>query len=318
MRRDTHGARPRRTRPFPSTWGARFLPLVNFGARHPPRARAYRLSSLRTDHRRDDATGELTSWPDDARPESRSPAPRGTDGARVSCPIDLVSPASNGAVSETPSPDPLPLRERLGATATTRTRSNGDDEDEHGEHDEPPSASQRTINPPPFETWSDAELRRELARQGMRDGPRAYMVSQCIAAYAFSTQSQNATMSQRHGPSTQPDGGGASQPKRRRRGVGAEYKDEASKTIDLEDRLGDWIKRDRGLYDRILLMETVDVDDMAAALKNGDEATDKTNGTDATDTWRRKVPRTKLLAYLESQGVAVVSTKSRRGNKSHF
>jgi hypothetical protein len=54
---------------------------------------------------------------------------------------------------------------------------------------------------------------------------------------------------------------------------------------------------------------------MAAALKNGDEATDKTNGTDA---WRRKVPRTKLLAYLESQGVAVVSTKSRRGNKSHF
>jgi hypothetical protein len=62
-------------------------------------------------------------------------------------------------------------------------------------------------------------------------------------------------------------------------------------------------------------METVDVDDMAAALKNGDEATDKTNGTDA---WRRKVPRTKLLAYLESQGVAVVSTKSRRGNKSHF
>jgi hypothetical protein len=126
----------------------------------------------------------------------------------VSCPIDLVSPASNGAVSETPSPDPLPLRERLGATATTRTRSNGDDEDEHGEHDEPPSASQRTINPPPFETWSDAELRRELARQGMRDGPRAYMVSQCIAAYAFSTQSQNVTMSQRHGPSTQPDGGG--------------------------------------------------------------------------------------------------------------
>lgn len=155
----------------------------------------------------------------------------------------------------------------------------------------------------------------------MRDGPRAYMVSQCIAAYAFSTQSQNATMSQRHGPSTQPDGGGdggASRPKRRRRGVGAEYKDEASKTIDLEDRLGDWIKRDRGLYDRILLMETVDVDDMAAALKNGDEATDKTNGTDGTDTWRRKVPRTKLLAYLESQGVAVVSTKSRRGNKSHF
>ena len=155
----------------------------------------------------------------------------------------------------------------------------------------------------------------------MRDGPRAYMVSQCIAAYAFSTQSQNATMSQRHGPSTQPDSGGdggASRPKRRRRGVGAEYKDEASKTIDLEDRLGDWIKRDRGLYDRILLMETVDVDDMAAALKNGDEATDKTNGTDVTPAWRRKVPRTKLLAYLESQGVAVVSTKSRRGNKSHF
>ena len=83
--------------------------------------------------------------------------------------------------------------------------------------------------------------------------------------------------------------------------------------VELEDRLGEWIKRDDGLYERILLMKTVDVDDLAAALSA--DGGDKENASTA---WTKKVPRTKLLAYLESEGVAVVSTKSRRGNKTHF
>ena len=69
--------------------------------------------------RRDDSTGELTSWPSDDRPEPRSPPPEAPDGARVSSPIDLCgSPeGSNRAVSETPSP--TPLRARLGEAART-------------------------------------------------------------------------------------------------------------------------------------------------------------------------------------------------------
>mmetsp|Transcript_4778 Transcript_4778/g.21813 ORF Transcript_4778/g.21813 Transcript_4778/m.21813 type:complete len:309 (-) Transcript_4778:154-1080(-) len=104
--------------------------------------------------------------------------------------------------------------------------------------------------------------------------------------------------------------GDTSRPEKRR----LEAVDDGGGAVELEDRLGEWIKRDDELYERILLMKTVDVDDLAAALRaNGG---DKENAKEHA--WTKKVPRTKLLAYLESEGVAVVSTKSRRGNKTHF
>ena len=229
--------------------------------------------------RRDDSTGELTSWPINDRPEPRSPPPEAPDGARVSSPIDLCgSPeGSNRAVSETPSP--TPLRARLGAAAArTMTTPEVNDENEEIEN-EPASASRRAI---------------DATKTSRR---RGHGVQPDVRLAAGQT-------------------GDASRPKKRRLKAdndGGDGRDDGGGAVELEDRLGEWIKRDDGLYERILLMKTVDVDDLAAALKA--DGGDKENASSA---WTKKVPRTKLLAYLESEGVAVVSTKSRRGNKTHF
>ena len=229
--------------------------------------------------RRDDSTGELTSWPSDDRPEPRSPPPEAPDGARVSSPIDLCgSPeGSNRAVSETPSP--TPLRARLGAAARTMTTPEVNDENEEIEN-EPASASRRAI---------------DATKTSRR---RGHGVQPDVRLAAGQT-------------------GDASRPKKRRLKAdndGGDGRDDGGGAVELEDRLGEWIKRDDGLYERILLMKTVDVDDLAAALRA--DGGDKENAKEHA--WTKKVPRTKLLAYLESEGVAVVSTKSRRGNKTHF
>ena len=225
--------------------------------------------------RRDDSTGELTSWPIDDRPEPRSPPPEAPDSARVSSPIDLCgSPeGSNRAVSETPSP--TPLRARLGEAARTTRTPEVDDEDEDEENEnEPASASRRAIDA--------TKTSRRRQSHGVQPDVRL-------------ATGQT---------------GDTSRPKKRR----LEAVDDGGGAVELEDRLGEWIKRDDELYERILLMKTVDVDDLAAALRaNGG---DKENAKEHA--WTKKVPRTKLLAYLESEGVAVVSTKSRRGNKTHF
>jgi hypothetical protein len=56
--------------------------------------------------------------------------------------------------------------------------------------------------------------------------------------------------------------------------------------------------------DRVLLMETVDVDEVLATVRRA--RTPLAPGVAA------KVPRAKLLAYLEREGVAVTHTSSRR------
>ena len=57
--------------------------------------------------------------------------------------------------------------------------------------------------------------------------------------------------------------------------------------------------------DRVLLMETVDVDEVLATVRRA--RTPLAPGVAAA-----KVPRAKLLAYLEREGVAVTHTSSRR------
>ena len=74
---------------------------------------------------------------------------------------------------------------------------------------------------------------------------------------------------------------------------------------DLEDALGRFIKSDVALYDRVLLMETVDVDEVLHSVRRA--RTPLAPGVAAA-----KVPRAKLLAYLEREGVAVTHTSSRR------
>jgi hypothetical protein len=73
----------------------------------------------------------------------------------------------------------------------------------------------------------------------------------------------------------------------------------------LEDALGRFIKSDVALYDRVLLMETVDVDEVLHLVRRA--RTPLAPGIAAA-----KVPRAKLLAYLEREGVAVTHTSSRR------
>ena len=71
----------------------------------------------------------------------------------------------------------------------------------------------------------------------------------------------------------------------------------------LENALGRFIKSNVALYERVLLMETVDVDEVLATCG----ARRRRAGHR-----RAKVPRAKLLAYLEREGVAVTHTSGRR------
>lgn len=101
--------------------------------------------------------------------------------------------------------------------------------------------------------------------------------------------------------------------------------------LPLEDKLGLWIKSQPKLYDRVLLMEPVDVDDLLAALNaesgNGkcvggsEVAAPSTGGEGAASIGISigcKVPRTKLLAYLEAEGVAVQQTRNRQAKQAKY
>ena len=93
-------------------------------------------------------------------------------------------------------------------------------------------------------------------------------------------------------------------PERNRRGAGSELE-------ALEDALGRFIKSDVALYDRVLLMETVDVDEVLATVRRAPAPL-------APGIAAAKVPRAKLLAYLEQEGVAVTHTSKRRARTTRM
>jgi len=138
---------------------------------------------------------------------------------------------------------------------------------------------------PSFARASSAQLERELAKHGMKPGPREYMTRELARAWAA-------------GAALPPAFFEPEPPERNRRGAGSELE-------ALEDALGRFIKSDVALYDRVLLMETVDVDEVLATVRRA--RTPLAPGVAAA-----KVPRAKLLAYLEREGVAVTHTSSRR------
>ena len=86
---------------------------------------------------------------------------------------------------------------------------------------------------------------------------------------------------------------------------GAGGRDLEARLEDVEDALGRFIKSDVALYDRVLLMETVDVDEVLRSVRRARMPL-------APGVAAAKVPRAKLLAYLEREGVAVTHTSSRR------
>ena len=285
-----------------------------------------RLTSIALPHavsRRDDTTGEMTTWPPEGS-LSLSPAAHTRR--------DTAAPTSAREVVDLSSPD-----ERTALPPTTPTlphetiailppRRPFPSPTPHLPPILPFLARPPAPLPPDYTSADNAELERALAAHGMKPGPRAYMIEALLRAWA----NDAATMDIANGDGAIVAGGraderraagaagggehpgnvdarpGGARSRRRKRGEEGGPGEEA-RTIPLEDRLGVWIKSRPELYDRVLLMETVDVDDLLEALAEDARTGGGVGG---------KVPRTKLLAYLESEGVAVQQTRSRRGKNA--
>ena len=70
----------------------------------------------------------------------------------------------------------------------------------------------------------------------------------------------------------------------------------------LEDRLAAAIRADERLYEKMLLMDAVDVEDVAEVVSAAGI----------------KCPRTKLVAYLDAQRVCYANTRARRNRTGRF
>ena len=286
-----------------------------------------RLTSIALPHavsRRDDTTGEMTTWPPEGS-LSLSPAAhtRRDTAAPTSARevVDLSSPDERTA----PAPDHPDTSPRNHRDPTTPASVPVPDSASPA-HPPHPRPSSRAPLPPDYTSADNAELERALAAHGMKPGPRAYMIEALLRAWA----NDAATMDIANGDGAIVAGGraderraagaagggehpgnvdarpGGARSRRRKRGEEGGPGEEA-RTIPLEDRLGVWIKSRPELYDRVLLMETVDVDDLLEALAEDARTGGGVGG---------KVPRTKLLAYLEGEGMAVQQTRSRRGKNA--
>ena len=178
------------------------------------------------------------------------------------------------------------------ADDATRKRGRGDEDDvadvaaSRRAREDSGSPSRLPSRAPSFARASSAQLERELAKHGMKPGPREYMTRELARAWAAGAALPPAFF-EPEPPAVERGAGGRDLEAR------------------LEDALGRFIKSDVALYDRVLLMETVDVDEVLATVRRA--RTPLAPGVAAA-----KVPRAKLLAYLEREGVAVTHTSSRR------
>ena len=302
--------------------------------------------------RRDEVTGELTGWPRDVAvspgPEAR-PSASPTRGAACA-PVDLTSPddaarrgddddddaAREPRGDATPRDGPDKTSALFGikgvktnveraespvvsiaisdsedsedaedADDATRKRGRGDVADvaaSRRAREDSGSPSRLPSRAPSFARASSAQLERELAKHGMKPGPREYMTRELARAWAagaalppdFFDPEGETSRRRRAAPSPRPSD------TRGHAGVRSDSADGA-----LEDALGRFIKSNVALYERVLLMETVDVDEVLATVRRAPAPL-------APGVAVAKVPRAKLLAYLEREGVAVTHTSGRR------
>ena len=196
-----------------------------------------------------------------------------------------------------------------------RKRGRSDEDAAHGA----PAASASVLKPPPlapsFARATSAQLERELAKHGMKPGSREYMTRELARAWAagaalppdfFEPEAVSRVSRRRRtgaadaaAPPPRPSeteshaGGFRKRPSVEPRG-GA-----------LEDALGRFIKSNAALYDRVLTMEAVDVDEVLTTVRAAPSPP-------APGVAAAKVSRAKLLAYLEREGVAVTHTSGRR------
>lgn len=203
-------------------------------------------------------------------------------------PLRAESPVVSIAISDSESGD-----EEDATRKRRRSNRDADADASRGARGESDSPERQKSQPAPrrapsFARASSAQLERELAKHGMKPGPREYMTRELARAWAAGAALPPAFFE----PEPPPPAVFFS------RGAGSELE-------ALEDALGRFIKSDVALYDRVLLMETVDVDEVLATVRRA--RTPLAPGVAAA-----KVPRAKLLAYLEREGVAVTHTSSRR------
>ena len=191
------------------------------------------------------------------------------------------------------------------ADDATRKRGRGDVADvaaSRRAREDSGSPSRLPSRAPSFARASSAQLERELAKHGMKPGPREYMTRELARAWAagaalppdFFDPEGETSRRRRAAPSPRPSD---------TRGHAGGRSDSADGA--LEDALGRFIKSNVALYERVLLMETVDVDEVLATVRRAPAPL-------APGVAVAKVPRAKLLAYLEREGVAVTHTSGRR------
>lgn len=196
----------------------------------------------------------------------------------------------------------------------TRKRRRGDEDDDDDvaasrrapKDSGSPSPSRPPTRAPSFARASSAQLERELAKHGMKPGPREYMTRELARAWAAGAAlppdffEPDAEASRRRAEAEAP----SPRPSDTRGHAGGGDRSDSAGGA-LEDALGRFIKSNVALYERVLLMETVDVDEVLATVRRAPAPL-------APGVAVAKVPRAKLLAYLEREGVAVTHTSGRR------
>ena len=278
-----------------------------------------RLTSVPEPHsvsRRDDTTGEMTAWP----PEGSLALSPAAHTRR-----DTAPPTSTREVVDLLSPD-----ERTAPSPTTPTPSHDTTAIPTPQRPFPsPTPHLPPIFPilarPPARPFHRLHLRRQRRAQAStrrarhETRPARVMIEALLRAWATDAATRDTANGDseivaggradergaagggenRGNEDTRP--GGARQGRRRRGEEGGPG--EKARTIPLEDRLGVWIKSRPELYDRVLLMETVDVDDLLEALAE-DARTGAGLGEGSED---------EAVGVSRGRGVAVQQTRSRRG-----
>jgi|TARA_B110000977_G_scaffold196491_1_gene276962 hypothetical protein len=191
-----------------------------------------------------------------------------------------------------------------------------------GEKTLQPQTQQKDHRPPCFVGVSLADLETELKRFGMKPGPKEYMMRELTRMWAMGTELSNVFRAPRveafgtgerspekRATETETETGAPRSKKTKPAGKSRDQTKQTNQSTEpVESFLGRFIKSNKRLYEKVLLMETVDVDETLQAL-------DAARGKCEDKKKVPKVARRTLLRYLEQQGVAVRGTTKANAEK---
>lgn len=227
------------------------------------------------------------------------------------------SPQVSIAVSDSVSPSFEAHRYTNGKRKRTETEAGA-----LGEKTLQPQTQQKDHRPPCFVGVSLADLETELKRFGMKPGPKEYMMRELTRMWAMGTELSNVFRAPRveafgtgerspekRATETETETGAPRSKKTKPAGKSRDQTKQTNQSTEpVESFLGRFIKSNKRLYEKVLLMETVDVDETLQAL-------DAARGKCEDKKKVPKVARRTLLSYLEQQGVAVRGTTKANAEK---